>query len=76
MQQLTLKNKTSNVQLQSSFNAVAFKGRVCVCVRVLSAALAPLGQQVAVEDAEQGHGGAVEEQEIEGEQRRRGRRGG
>lgn len=55
--------------------------RVCVYVhRVCTQqvwSLAHLRQQVAVEDAEQGHGCAVEEQEIEGQQRRcrRGRVG-
>lgn len=56
--------------------------RICVCVCVCTLAVqsshvnkycvlcaAPLGEQVAVEDVEQGHGRAVEEQEICGQQR-------
>lgn len=70
------------MQLQSLFNAIvvlclkdATMSPPCVCVFIMRAlcrlgARALLGQQVAVEDEEQGHGCAVEEQEIEGQQRR------
>lgn len=56
---------------------VGLKLYQCVCVQVSSGehikdcdwCAAPLGEQVAVEDVEHGHGRTVEEQEICGQQR-------